>query len=65
MRKLDWANGNKYLASGSPVLLLGTSLTLFLRQRHIIGVYWGSLMFCLVAIIGGTQAILAKRKNRL
>ncbi len=64
MRKIDWANGNKYLASGSPVMLVGTSVTLLLMQRHIVKGYWGSLMFCFVAIIGGAQAMIANRKNR-
>lgn len=65
MRKLDWANSRKYLASGSPVLLLGSSVITLLERRHLLSYGRSLALFAAIFAIGAVQARLASKRNAI
>jgi hypothetical protein len=52
---VNWATGNKYLTSGSLLMVLGTSVTLLLSNIHVISHLQASALILFMIATGIAQ----------
>ena len=62
--ELDWTAAKAYGASGSPLMLIGTSVTGLLGSMHVISYRWALVIMLLVMVAGLTQDFLSRNRNR-
>jgi hypothetical protein len=63
IRMMDWQSGRKYLLSGSPLILVGSSVALLLSSLHILSYRLAFWVIC-VFILGGAAQMVASRYRR-
>jgi hypothetical protein len=63
IRMMDWQSGRKYLLSGSPLMLVGSSVALLLSSLHILSYRFAFWVIC-VCLLGGTAQMVASRYRR-
>jgi hypothetical protein len=56
---MDWQSGRKYLLSGSPLILVGSSVALLLSSLHILSYRLAFWVICVFILGGITQRLQA------